>query len=246
MPQYLSGPCPACGEARAVALGTPDLSKDPVGAPVESRVLQCGRCGHLRIDPMPSWSEADFQLLYGDGYFVPDSPRWGRIRESVNPSARYSRIQSIIKTEKRDLLEVGSGIYAHFCTKLAQEGWKVLAQEPSPYAERLKHGVARTMPERLVDELLVAAVIEARSHERMQLLSEAFAAGDPELAAFYADLVAAEARHAPLYVDLAAAVLPAAVVAARHQAMLAHEAAVLAALPFAPRLHSGWPVAHGG
>jgi len=28
--------------------------------------------------------------------------------------------------------------------------------------------------------------------------------------------------------------------------MLAHEAAVLAALPFAPRLHSGWPVAHGG
>lgn len=139
MPQYLSGPCPACGEARAVALGTPDLSKDPVGAPVESRVLQCGRCGHLRIDPMPSWSEADFQLLYGDGYFVPDSPRWGRIRESVNPSARYSRIQSIIKTEKRDLLEVGSGIYAHFCTKLAQEGWKVLAQEPSPdFQNKLK------------------------------------------------------------------------------------------------------------
>ncbi len=129
---------------------------------------------------------------------------------------------------------------------LGARGIDYLAQEPSPYAERLKHGVARTMPERLVDELLVAAVIEARSHERMQLLSEAFAAGDPELAAFYADLVAAEARHAPLYVDLAAAVLPAAVVAARHQAMLAHEAAVLAALPFAPRLHSGWPVAHGG
>lgn len=125
---------------------------------------------------------------------------------------------------------------------LAQRGIDYTTQEPSPYAERLKQGVARTMPERLVDELLVAAVIEARSHERMHLLSEAFAAADAELADFYADLVAAEARHAPLYVELAAAVLPPAVVDGRHRAMLAHEAAVLAALPFAPRLHSGWPL----
>lgn len=114
-------------------------------------------------------------------------------------------------------------------------------QTPSPYAERLKQHAARTMPERLVDELLVAAVIEARSHERLQLLSVAFAGRDPELAAFYADLVAAEARHAPLYVDLAGTLLPPEVVAARHHALLAHEAAVLGALPFAPRLHSGWP-----
>lgn len=122
---------------------------------------------------------------------------------------------------------------------LAQRGIPFTAQPPSPYAERLKQAVARTMPERLADELLVAAVIEARSHERMALLATAFATRDAELADFYADLVAAEARHAPLYVDLARVVQPADVVAVRHAALRQHEAAVLAALPFAPRLHSG-------
>ncbi len=117
---------------------------------------------------------------------------------------------------------------------------------PSPYAGRLKTFVARTMPERLADELLVAAVIEARSHERLQLLADAYAAVDPELAAFEADLVAAEARHAPLYIEVAATLLPAAAVAARHRALLEHEAAVLRALPFAPRLHSGAPERGGG
>lgn len=132
MPDYHSGPCPACGEPRATSLGKPDLTKDPVGAPANSQVLQCSRCGHLRIDPMPSWSVEDFQKLYGDGYFVPDSPRWGAIREKVNPESRLARVESILKTDKRELLEVGSGIYAHFCATLAKKGWKVLAQEPSP------------------------------------------------------------------------------------------------------------------
>jgi tRNA-(ms[2]io[6]A)-hydroxylase len=129
---------------------------------------------------------------------------------------------------------------------LAARGIAFAPLAPSPYAERLKAAVARTMPERLVDELLVAAVIEARSHERLDLLAGAYAAVDPELAAFAADLVAAEARHAPLYVELAATLLPAGVVAERHRALLAHEAEVLRALPFAPRLHSGAPEAARG
>lgn len=129
---------------------------------------------------------------------------------------------------------------------LGQRRIAFAAQAPSPYAERCKQAVARTMPERLVDELLVAAVIEARSHERMALLATAFAAADRELADFYADLVDAEARHAPLYVELATRLLPAKEVAQRHRALLAHEAAVLSALPFAPRLHSGLTGPVGG
>ncbi|HOX51832.1 MAG TPA: class I SAM-dependent methyltransferase, partial [Fibrobacteria bacterium] len=140
MPVYRSGPCPACGENRAAILGTPDLSKDPVGAPKESRLLGCRSCGHLRVDPMPSWSSEDFQLLYGEGYFVPDSPRWGRIRETVNPRSRHRRIQGILRTEGRRLLEVGSGIYAHFCTVMSGEGWDVLAQEPSPEFQKVLRG----------------------------------------------------------------------------------------------------------
>ncbi len=124
---------------------------------------------------------------------------------------------------------------------LTQRGLALVPQPPSPYAERLKAAAASRMPERLVDELLVAAVIEARSHERLELLAVALAPTDPELAGFYADLAAAESRHAPLYVEVAAQVMPMAAVAVRHRALIAHEETVLRALPFAHRLHSGLP-----
>jgi len=52
--------------------------------------------------------------------------------------------------------------------------------------------------------LLVAAIVEARSCERFKLLSAALAArGDAELAAFYDELFASEARHYRTLVELA-------------------------------------------
>jgi len=57
----------------------------------------------------------------------------------------------------------------------------------------------------LIDRLLVGALIEARSCERFKLLAEA-AASMPEHAAlgsFWAELLAAEARHYRTFVDLA-------------------------------------------
>ena len=112
-------------------------------------------------------------------------------------------------------------------------------QPPSVYAERLKAACARTQPARLVDEVLVAALIEARSHERMALLAHVGAAFDAEAAAFWSDLVEAEARHRSIYLDVAATLVPAESMAARFAVLAAHEAAVLAAAPFAPRLHGG-------
>lgn len=51
------------------------------------------------------------------------------------------------------------------------------------------------------DEMLCCALIEARSHERFVRLSQNVP--DRALAAFYAELAAAEARHGELYVELA-------------------------------------------
>lgn len=62
----------------------------------------------------------------------------------------------------------------------------------------------RSAEDALVDRLLVGALIEARSCERFRLLADALAArGEAELAAFYADLFTAEARHFRTFVDLA-------------------------------------------
>jgi tRNA-(ms[2]io[6]A)-hydroxylase len=88
-----------------------------------------------------------------------------------------------------------------------------------------------------VDALLCAALIEARSCERLGLLADALA--EPALAAFYRALHAAEARHHALYVELACQVAPRAEVGARLAELAAHEARVLAELPPLARLHAG-------
>jgi tRNA-(ms[2]io[6]A)-hydroxylase len=74
---------------------------------------------------------------------------------------------------------------------------------PSAYAGELA-AVARKRPEpeALLDAFVVAALIEARSCERIGML--AGAAPDPQLRAFYAALHPAEERHHQLMLDAAA------------------------------------------
>jgi len=126
---------------------------------------------------------------------------------------------------------------------LEQRGVAFVAQESSGYAGELKKAVRRDFQGRLTDELLVAAIIEHRSHERMSLLAAATQTVAPEISRLYADLCPAEERHEQLYLDLATLVVDAESVRMRHGELVAHEARVLSGLPFVPRLHGGLPVA---
>lgn len=70
----------------------------------------------------------------------------------------------------------------------------------SRYASSLREAVRTEEPARLLDMLLVAALIEARSCERFAVLVPRL----PErIARFYASLLASEARHFELYLELA-------------------------------------------
>lgn len=122
---------------------------------------------------------------------------------------------------------------------LQQRGIAFGPQAPCDYAARLKAAVTANMPGRLLDELLVSAVIEARSHERMALLGRAVTSSDPELASFYCELCAAEARHGPTYVEAALACFPRDQVTSRWAVVVQHETAVLQALPWSAHLHGG-------
>ena len=66
-----------------------------------------------------------------------------------------------------------------------------------PYFSKLKSQIRHAEPDRLVDSLLISAIIEARSHERLGLIGEY--CPDPELAKFYRSLMASEARHYGIY-----------------------------------------------
>ncbi len=123
--------------------------------------------------------------------------------------------------------------------QLERRGIEFAAQEPSRYASRQKPKGVMTQQERLCEELLLASLIEARSHERMSTLAAACAATDPAAQAFYDDLVEAEARHRCVYIDVAAELFGKERIAARFAALAAGERDLLAEHDRPNRLHSG-------
>jgi tRNA 2-(methylsulfanyl)-N6-isopentenyladenosine37 hydroxylase len=113
--------------------------------------------------------------------------------------------------------------------------------QPGRYAMGLRAALHTHEPRRWLDLLLTGAIIEARSCERFRLLGQRL----PEpLGGFYAELERAEARHADLYLDLAAAASKQAGLgdcAPRLQQLLAVEAGLIASDDTQLRFHSGPP-----
>jgi tRNA-(ms[2]io[6]A)-hydroxylase len=108
--------------------------------------------------------------------------------------------------------------------------------KPSSYGRRLNDLVRKNEPQRAVDRLLVAGLIEARSCERFQKLADHVA--DTELADFYRGLFESEARHHSTYTRLARHYADDAVVAERLDELAAAEAEILATSDDPPRMHS--------
>src|SRR5690242_6551462 len=69
------------------------------------------------------------------------------------------------------------------------------------YAAALREHIRKKEPERLLDRLLVFAVIEGRSAERLGLLANALSEVDS--ARLYASLADAEVRHRDIFLSLA-------------------------------------------
>jgi tRNA-(ms[2]io[6]A)-hydroxylase len=103
-----------------------------------------------------------------------------------------------------------------------------------PYAQALMR-LVRPGRGRLTDRLLVGALIEARSRERIQLLADSL--DDSELAAFYRSLAEAEGRHADLFGELARHYDDQGEAETRLATLVAAEEEILKQLPIEPRMH---------
>src|SRR5213595_1231246 len=84
---------------------------------------------------------------------------------------------------------------------LDRRGIRFYKLSPSSYGAKLHELVDKHEPQRAVDRLLVAALIEARSCERFGLLRDRLA--DREFAEFYCSLFESEARHHSTHVRMA-------------------------------------------
>ena len=108
--------------------------------------------------------------------------------------------------------------------------------KPSNYGRQLNELVRKSEPERAVDRLLVAGLIEARSCERFDLLRKNVQ--DTELAEFYGGLFESEARHHTTYVRLAKTFASDEVVKQRLDGLAEKEAQIIATGDELPRMHS--------
>ncbi|HEX8909943.1 MAG TPA: tRNA isopentenyl-2-thiomethyl-A-37 hydroxylase MiaE [Anaeromyxobacteraceae bacterium] len=144
----------------------------------------------------------------------PDRP------ELVRPLARLAQ------EEQQHLMAV--------LVELSRRGAPLPADEGDPYAQSLLR-LVRPGAGRLVDRLLVAALIEARSCERLALLGQALPAG--RLRDLYLRLAQSEAGHERLFVGLAEGEVGATEGRTRLGALAEAEARIAAALPLLPRIH---------
>jgi tRNA 2-(methylsulfanyl)-N6-isopentenyladenosine37 hydroxylase len=104
-----------------------------------------------------------------------------------------------------------------------------------PYAQGLQKVIRHGAAERRLDRFLIAALIEARSHERLALLAGGLT--DPKLKRFYEELAVSEDGHQRLFLRLAHEVAPAAEVEARLDQLLDAEAALIQSLPIRAAVH---------
>ncbi len=146
----------------------------------------------------------------------------------------------------RALVEIAEEELAHFKQVLGlldsrgirlgvpEEDWYVAELRRRSSSSRARHDSVAIV---VTDRLIVGALIEARSCERFKLLRDALEPKDAGLASFYGDLLASEARHYRVFLELATRMSAAAYVDERHAAIATIEATVVAELRSEPTIH---------
>jgi tRNA 2-(methylsulfanyl)-N6-isopentenyladenosine37 hydroxylase len=180
------------------------------------------------------------------GLDLPTDPRWVGIAEMnlgeilidhawCEQKAASSCISLIVQNSDRaELVAVLTPIvaeeWAHFqrvLRELHKRDIPLGRARKDLYVNELRKHV-RTTPsqtENLMEQLLLNALIEARSCERFKLLSEQIA--DESLRKFYRELMISEAGHYRTFIDLAETYMPADHVRNRWKEILTIEANIL-------------------
>ena len=156
------------------------------------------------------------------GLKLPTDPRWANIAEKnieeiltdhafcEQKAASYAISLIVAYPELADLVEAMSDLsreeMEHFQmvhTIIRKRGLKLGRERKDQYVARINEFFQKSgdRNERLVQRLLIAALIEARSCERFKVLSENIA--DEELATFYRELMASEAGHYTMFLKFA-------------------------------------------
>jgi tRNA-(ms[2]io[6]A)-hydroxylase len=156
--------------------------------------------------------------------------------------AAQSALSLIRSYPERGDLVAAMARLAHDETRHVMQVAQLMARRRQPasydhgddYAAALRVQIRVREPDRLLDRLLVFAIIEGRSAERLALLAGAL--DDPKSRELYASLAAAEVRHRDTFLALARDASPPSW-RARAAELAAAEAAILAGRTPTARIH---------
>ena len=176
------------------------------------------------------------------GLKLPTDPRWVNLAEDILTDHAYCEqkaatncitiIQMFPEFDKvvDELMPIVTEEWGHFrmvVDQLKKRDMSLGRQRRDEYVNQLQSNIIQggSREHQIVERLLVAALIEARSCERFRLLSNDIS--DDELKEFYRKLMISEAGHFRLFLDLAMDILPKEKVMARWEEYLEKEAVIL-------------------
>lgn len=190
------------------------------------------------------------------GLQLPSDPRWAVLARENLPAlltdhayceqkAASSAISLLVAfPEYPELVDALTAIakeeLGHFeqvHAQIRRRGWHLGRERKDPYVNDLQQFVekSRGRQHRLMDRLLCAALIEARSCERFRLLAETLP--DADLAGFYRQLMVSEAQHYTVFLGFSRQFCGREATDSRWNAWLAYEAQVIARYSEAPTMH---------
>lgn len=156
------------------------------------------------------------------GLRLPTDPRWVNIAEknieeiltdhafceqkaastAISLIVTYPELPELVDA-MTDLAREEMGHFKMVHNRIVKRGMHLGRERRDEYVHRITTFFTKTgnRMERLVQRLLIAALIEARSCERFKVLSENIS--DPELAEFYRSLMVSEANHYTMFLKFA-------------------------------------------
>jgi tRNA-(ms[2]io[6]A)-hydroxylase len=200
-------------------------------------------------------NDADVKNILG--LKLPTDPRWVNLAEKsmeeiltdhafceqkaattcISLIQKFSTLEKLV-TELSPIVTEEWGHFRQVLAELHKRGLQLGKQRKDVYVNKLLDFERKGghPDNRLLDKLLISALIEARSCERFKRLSEGLE--DPYMRNFYRKFMESEAGHYTLFIELAEHYIPRETVRKRWQEWLAYEAELMHELePRGDRVH---------
>lgn len=192
----------------------------------------------LRVPTPPGWGEvalSDLRATMSDHAHAEKKAALNALSLLSREPGRTELVRRMSRLAQEELGHLDAVL-----RYLRARSWTLAPDRPDRYAGALLTLRRSGGQAALADRLLIAALIEARSWERLHLLGLALDGAEPdvaELGEFYRELAVSEAGHYRLFVELARSECPDQDVDARLAELADAEAQIITALPHEPRIH---------